>query len=153
MERLTMHTPTGAALKLNSPNTEQEAREQLMLFYKIAVNKLAAYEDAEEQGRLVILPDIKRNRTLYWIWAGEIMPVTYRGISHGNVRDGKFYVYCNMKTKKPRTFRGKYGKKIVDTVIPSGNKRVFSHDDIGKTIFLTREEAERALAEMEARHD
>lgn len=48
MERLTINTPTGAALKLNSPTTEQEARVQLMEAYKVAVNRLAAYEDSEE---------------------------------------------------------------------------------------------------------
>jgi hypothetical protein len=45
MERLTEHTPKGAALKLNSPSSDLEAREQLMAMYPIAINKLAAYED------------------------------------------------------------------------------------------------------------
>ena len=45
MERLTEKTETGAALKLNAPRTEQEARDQLMAAYEVAINRLAAYED------------------------------------------------------------------------------------------------------------
>jgi len=45
MGRLTIQTPNGAALSLNNPANEREARKQLMAAYKIAVNKLAAYED------------------------------------------------------------------------------------------------------------
>jgi len=43
--RLTEHTPNGASLKLDNPRNDSEAREQLMAKWKIAVNKLAAYED------------------------------------------------------------------------------------------------------------
>lgn len=45
MERLTVKTPTGAALALNDPRTEQEAKEQLMTAYRVAMNRLSAYED------------------------------------------------------------------------------------------------------------
>ena len=48
MERLTERTPKGAALKLNNPSNEHEAREQLMSAYKVAIDKLADYEDLEE---------------------------------------------------------------------------------------------------------
>lgn len=57
-ERLTIQTETGAALKLNNPSTENEARDQLMAAYKVAINKLAAFEDAVEQGFIVTLPFI-----------------------------------------------------------------------------------------------
>jgi len=46
MERLTENTPKGAVLKLDSPKSDMEAREQLMAVYPIAMNKLAAYEDS-----------------------------------------------------------------------------------------------------------
>lgn len=85
MERLTIRTPKGAALKMNdSYPSELAARADLMERYIIAVERLAAYEDtgleleeykrqvdalkrldiehmhdllqAEKEGRLVILP-------------------------------------------------------------------------------------------------
>ena len=44
-DRLTQWTPTGASLILDEPKDEIEARGQLMRQFKLAVNKLAAYED------------------------------------------------------------------------------------------------------------
>lgn len=57
IERLTIITPKGAALKLDNPKNEKEARKQLMDKYKIAVDKLAYYEDLEAHDRLVVLPE------------------------------------------------------------------------------------------------
>lgn len=53
-KRLTIMTKTGAALILDNPQNEQEAREQLMLKYKLAINKLAMYETLEEEGKITI---------------------------------------------------------------------------------------------------
>lgn len=116
--------------------------------------RLAAYEDsglspeevqelakAKEEGRLVVLPNIKLYKTLYWIWGDEIMPVKYKGVHHGCIDEGKYHVVCRMTTKKPRTFV--HRKK--EFTYPAGNERWFYADDIGKTVFLTREEAEKAL--------
>ena len=101
---------------------------------------------AEEDGRLVTMPDIPYNKTMYWIWGDEIMPVRYKGIRGGTVtKDGAYHVSCNMATKKPRSFPYTYrGKKGVNTY-PAGDKRMFYADDIGKIVFLTRAEAEKAL--------
>ena len=60
MERLTERTPKGAALKLNNPSNEHEAREQLIAAYKVAIDKLADYEDLEEANGLN--PERKRGR-------------------------------------------------------------------------------------------
>lgn len=83
-------------------------------------DKLATYEDAEEQGRLVILP-----KTLYE--ADDTPLVT--GVTEWEVMGVRFYngvmsAYM-VKTKNIQTII--YGK------------------DIGKTVFFTREEAEAAL--------
>ena len=56
MGRLTIRTEKGAALKLDNPQNEAEARKQLHDKYLIAVEKLAHYEDLEELGRLIELP-------------------------------------------------------------------------------------------------
>ena len=53
MGRLTIRTESGAALKLDNPQNEAEARKQLHDKYLIAIDKLAHYEDLEEQGRLI----------------------------------------------------------------------------------------------------
>lgn len=45
MNRLTKRTQKGAALKLDNPRTEKEARKQLHDKYLLAIEKLAAYED------------------------------------------------------------------------------------------------------------
>lgn len=62
MNKLTIITEKGAALKLNYPNTEQEAREQLMSAYKVAINKLAEYENTDlEPGELTKLKKENEN--------------------------------------------------------------------------------------------
>lgn len=49
MSRLTTRTEDGrAALKLEDPKTEEEARKQLHDKFLVAVEKLARYEDLEE---------------------------------------------------------------------------------------------------------
>ena len=88
-----------------------------------AIDKLAAYEDAEEQGLLVILPQ----KTVYAIGWGEgkdcdhICPAKIDGVGCCSLCDnGELIVYeeeCHQEH------------------LPS----------IGKTVFLTREEAEAAL--------
>ena len=47
-KRLTKRTPTGVALILDSPKNDEEARTQLMKKYRLAIAKLAMYEDLEE---------------------------------------------------------------------------------------------------------
>ena len=50
MERLTIKNPNGEyALKLDEPETETEARKQLMQKFKLACNKLGKFEDREEE--------------------------------------------------------------------------------------------------------
>lgn len=58
MGRLTIRTEKGAALKLDNPQNEAEARKQLHDKYLIAIEKLAHYEDLEEQGRLINEEDV-----------------------------------------------------------------------------------------------
>lgn len=76
-----------------------------------AIDKLAAYEDAEAQGRLVILPE-----KLYGFYEWDVTGVRYY--------DGKVTAYC-VKNEQ------------VESIIYGS--------EIGKTVFLTREEAEAAL--------
>lgn len=117
-----------------------------------AVEKLAEYEDLEEQGMLLKVPQIKKNKTIYWIWEDEIMPVLFKRITSCVVdNNGNPHVMCEMITKKDRTFVHTYRRKPVKHTFKAGDKRYFYSEDLGKTIFLTKEAAEKALKEMEDR--
>ena len=72
-------------------------------------DKLASYEDAEEQGLLIRLPC--------------------------KVGDDVWTIMCGMTGKHPALFRQEFTLSM------------FSH--FGTAVFLTKEEAEAALAEME----
>jgi len=117
----------------------EQLRESAILAHKEEVQELAK---AKAEGRLMILPNIKLYKTLYWIWGDEIMPVKYMGIHHGTVdKAGKYHVVCRMLTKKDRTFHHR-GKPFT---YKAGNERWFYVDDIGKTVFLSREEVDKAI--------
>ena len=85
------------------------------------LDKLATYEDAEEQGRLVVLP-CKVGDT---VWGRDGAPWTVISIEWFSRR------VTQLHCKSPATGRG---------MTFSVGKR-----SIGKTVFLTREEAEAAL--------
>ena len=97
-----------------------------------AIQKLAEYEDMEEQGLLVRLP-CKPGDTVY-----VTEPRYYNGAVHTGIQYGKVYgfefdeewvVWVHLADDNPH----------------SGN--AYPIADIGKTVFLTREEAEKALEE------
>ena len=84
-------------------------------------NKLREYEDAEEQGLLLRLP-CKVGSTVYYIDDYEIYSDKVDSI---NIRkENEEYIFCIA---------------FMD----------YRADDFGKTVFLTREEAEAKLAEMQ----
>lgn len=93
--------------------------------HNTCLKKLAQYEDLEERGLIVRLP-CKAGDT---VW-------TIRGY---NCYDGKCCWFNDGKCKRPNN---KYcPKQIIATT--------YNYSMIGKTIFLTREEAEAALRKME----
>lgn len=103
-----------ASLRLGNPSENYPA-----ILWGDAVNKLAAYEEAEEQGRLVMLP-CKVGDTVFVI--------TERGfIAKGEVRNFRFF-----------------DKLIVDVEYHHFGTCATSRY-WGETVFLTREEAEAAL--------
>ena len=92
------------------------------------INKLAEYEDAEEQGVLLRLP-CHYNDTLYWVIDGVIRKVWFKGI-----RCDKGYM--------PQII----ARYIVN--LSAKEEPITKLENIGKTVFLTQEEAEQALAKM-----
>ena len=102
------------------------------------VEKLAEYENAEEEGRLVVLP-CKVGDYIWDIDFGRPCAYEVTGFSIGNLNDD----YCDDEVM------------IFDEVITyysNSNGSVtgnFAASEIGKSIFLTRKEAEKAFKEME----
>lgn len=101
---------------------------------KITIEKLADYEDLEEQGKLLKLPCavgdmVYTNHSVQgWYFKRKDLPykakVVYIGISNGI-------------------------NNYINVDFGNGHMLQFKCSDIGKTVFLTRTEAEQALAETE----
>lgn len=89
-----------------------------------AVDKLAEYEDLEEQGKLLKLP----------VAAGDTVYTAGYGV--GRALEWKI-ISCEI-----------YEDEIV---FLDDSETEWRSTDFGKTVFLTRTEAERALAEMEGK--
>lgn len=91
------------------------------------VTKLAEYEDLEEQGRLLRLP-CKPNDIVYRINKAARVPI------------------IKMVVKRIILFDKSYALEVVDEY---GGQLLFLADDIGKVLYITREEAEAKLKEIE----
>ncbi len=126
MGRLTVRTSKGAAVKMDEPANEAEARKMLMEKFNKVCEKLAHYEDLAEAGRLAELP-CKVGETVYI--AGEKFPAEIEEIRiHPQ---GIFFEYVQYDRGPELTEVWDYGS--------------FCIDEIGKTVFRTREEAEATL--------
>lgn len=93
--------------------------------------RLKFYEDAEEQGRLIVLP-CNIGDTVYYI-RGE-----YHDKSHKTVEA--------IRVTEISVKNDINGKLLPPAIIANGCRYRFT--SIGKSVFLTREEAERALVGM-----
>lgn len=116
MERLTSKNPLTESQAMNLSLTDLYMR-------------LKAYEDAEEQRRLIVLP-CNVGDTVFTKTRKTISSFEVKGFFVG--RDGDIFIRWNL-------IDGFYGPYRMDG---------FSPDKIGKTVFLTREEAEKALEGM-----
>lgn len=94
-------------------------------------NKLAELEDLEEQGRLLLLP-CKPNDIVYRINKVAKVPI------------------IKMLVERIELFDNSYALEITDEY---GHHLLFLADDVGKTLYITREEAEAKLKELEESHD
>ena len=131
------------------------------------VKKLAEYETAEEEGRLVILP-VGIGDEVYIIEKCSNIPKQLDGTlydSDGGPGTATGY-YCPYEVNCPFdgddfTICDDYNEKVavfkdyVDEIhIRENEASIFTENtcqycSFGKTVFLTREEAEKALEEME----
>ena len=99
-----------------------------------AIDKLAEYETAEEEGRLVVLP-CKVGDTLFCFSRGKIYPFKVRCIRI-------------------------YEERVEIELWYAGDEEnlkfwhiTIAEQDIGYKFFFTEEEAEKALKEMEGNHE
>ena len=112
------------------------------------LNKLQEYENLEEDGLLLKVPQIPKGKTIYWIWGDEIMPCIFKRITSCIVDySGKVHIMCEMRTKKDRTFAHTYRRRKTEVLIKAGDTRYFYGDEIGKIVFLSRSEAKLKLRE------
>lgn len=96
------------------------------------LTKLAVYEDLEEQGLLVRLP-CKIGDTVYRVNAGAKQPIIPMTVSEIH-----FLCYKNERTVRFDAIDKEYM-----------GESCYRLEDIGRIVFLTREEAAKKLEEME----
>jgi hypothetical protein len=130
MSRLTARTETGHAYLVNVKPDEQEVNsphKNTLQCILDCFERLAQYEDAEEQGRCVVLPC--KVGTRVWVI-------------------GRNCDLCrDMYAEEPCLFGSCEYKEVFESVFGYG-----MIDNFGKTVFLTRTEAEGAL-QKEAQHE
>jgi len=109
-------------------------------------SELAKYYELEHEGRLVVLPCkevyTKAGDTLYLIDGGEIIEVTHCGAEISP--SGEIYVVVAAEDKI-FPFRQPDPENDLDPTDWCTETKEVMLDDFGKTVFLTREEAEKAL--------
>lgn len=135
-ERLKAYEDTGLypesveALKLSMMG---KAISEITEFDGLPIDRLRELAEADKDGRVVVLP-CKVGDTIYFVNAKQILEFAVVGYAVDET--GISWVYSEHVDKTGHT-----------------NERTFSPDRIGKTTFLTREEAEKALQEMEGKKD
>ena len=129
-ERLSDKNPCKTCQK--SCSLGYECKERANYEYD-CIKKLAEYETAEEEGRLVVLP-CKVGQCVY----------TNFSMSGWYMRKGKRpyiarIVFIGLNVDDP----------YFNIILGEGKMLQFKFSEIGKRVFLAREEAEKALEEME----
>lgn len=124
--------------KLQKIINEQDfcfTHEEMKIVNK-ALKRLDTYEDAEEQGLLLRLP-CKVGSTVYKVYQKPT-----RCTAHGTFRED--YTCCGCEELEcDSSYEWDIYECIADV-----KELVCVSDKIGKTVFLTKEEAEQALAKM-----
>ena len=130
MERLTERNPSWINDEMWERACEPDCEEKDAVY-----RKLKDYEDAEEQGLLLRLP-CKVGDKIYQIFENFIEPCTVETIFVSDYVDNDGN-HCNMAEINYDRYDCPYTSAEI------------YFTDIGKTLFLTQEEAEANLAEME----
>lgn len=135
MERLTQTSNKGGVAFTFDLDITCE-RSEIKKILKVA-EKLKNYEDAEEQGLLLRLP-CKVGDKIFLDFAGfgkDIDEFTVKDFHLDCFEDGEIILFCDYESND-RTFSGQ-----IDVM------------EFGKSVFLTKEEAEAKLKETEGNDD
>ena len=118
-----------------SPQACAEAREieETLSSYDYSISRMVELMKADKDGRVVVLP-CKVGETVYFVNAKQILEFAVVGYAVDET--GISWVHSEHVDK-----------------IGNTNERTFSPDRFGKNTFPTREEAEKALQEMENKKD
>lgn len=138
MERLTYKTELGVSIDKNEDcptcsiccNCDIPPRK--CLYIKDALEKLAEYEDLEEQGRLIKLP-CKVGDKIFLDFAGfgkDVDKFTVKDFHLDCFKNGETILFCDYESND-RTLSGQ-----IDVM------------EFGNTVFLTKSEAEAKLKEL-----
>ena len=125
MERLTLEEEITHIMKV-AVQLELDNEKIRSENYKL-LQELKTYEDLEEQGLLVRLP-CKVGDILFRINKGARNPIIKMKVSHITIKSKSYSI---------KAIEEDYGEVL------------FSNNVIGKTVFLTREDAEKKLEEMQ----
>lgn len=117
-------------MKLSEPDKKHPVNARILTYEE--ANKWQEYKDLEEQGLLVKLP-CKIGDTVYRVNAGAKQPIILMTVSEIH-----FLCYKNERTVRFDAI----GKEDM-------GESCYRLEDIGKIVFLTREEAEKKLEEMQ----
>ena len=119
MQKITRHYAKSNNIDLNTGGND----------FQDIIDKLAEYETAEEEGRLVVLPKCNIGDTVY-------IPIDFQNkIYTGTIEGFEYAKMCNKWVVKIRT--------------DDEGICYEAFDDFGKTFFLDVENAEKMLKEME----
>lgn len=116
-------------IKRNKPIVNSQYEKKDKVWTADCIEKLGKYEDAEEQGLLLRLP-CKVGDTVWYIDDDDDDYSLELLVTKIEVEENDYL---------------RYHAREKDNCWKIG----FIKDDFGKTVFLTKEEAEQALAEME----
>ena len=133
MERLTKTYSDGT----HGANDNLPCGENSYTYKGLLLEALGKYEDAEEQGLLLRLP-CKIGDTIWDNDYGKPCAYTITGFSFGA---GEDYIDEPVSLKEVVCYYSNYSGSITGS---------FAVSEIGKTVFLTKEEAENKLKEMES---
>lgn len=150
MERLTERNPLWIDDEMWERACEPDC-EEIDAVYR----KLKDYEDAEEQGLLLRLPCkeayAQSGDYVYLVYDDEVIECTHCGLSIDAV-EGKAYITL-ATDENIFPYRNPDPEHDLDPTDWCTDSTSVEVDEIGKTVFFTREEAEAKLKEMEGEHD
>ena len=139
MERLTKTYSDGT----HGANDNLPCGENSYTYKGLLLEALGKYEDADEQGLLLRLP-CKVGDTV-WVITSPFN--VFEGIEYNeNLRDECYESFISSVTFYKNSVQYRINAKVTNHFISA----YYCEQDFGKTIFLTRAEAEQKLKEMES---